>query len=207
MNKKAFFKLTYGLYVVTSKYNEEESGCVINTFMQVTASPPQVSITVNKENYTTELISKSGFFNVSVLLEETQMDTISNFGFQSGKENDKFKNFICEYDENGVKHLCHEIAAYFVCKVNKAVDVGTHVVFVADVLEAQIVSEDPVLTYEIYHHQKKGTTPKNAPSYTEGTSIKGYRCDVCGFIYEGETVPKGYQCPVCGVGETHFQKI
>ena len=207
MDMKAFFKLSYGLYIVTTKYNELENGCVINTMTQVTAEPSQVCVTINKNNYTTELLQKSQVFNVSVLLESVSMDVIRQFGFQSGRDVNKFEVGQYETDQNGVKYLTQDCAASFTCQVRQMVDVGTHIMFIAEVVDAKVLSDEPVLTYSAYHEKKNGTTPKSAPSYIEATTKIGWRCDVCGYIYEGDIVPDDYICPICKVDATHFQKI
>ncbi len=207
MDTKAFFKLNYGLYIVTTKNNEKESGCVINTMTQVTADPAQVCITLNKETYTGKLIQESQIFNVSVLLDEVSMDTITQFGFQSGKDVDKFAVGEYETDLNGVHYLAKESAAMFACRVEKMVDVGTHIMYIAKVEDAKVLSDLPTLTYSAYHGKKNGTTPKGAPSFVEETQKHGWQCDVCGFIYEGETLPEDYICPICKVDATHFYKI
>lgn len=158
MDSKAFFKLSYGLYIVTSKNDNQESGCVINTMTQVTAEPSQVCITLNKENYTTQIIEKSGVFNVSVLLEKVPMETIRTFGFQCGKDVNKFENIAYETDVNDVKYLTENTAAMFACRVKKTVDVGTHLMFISEVEDAQTLSDETVLTYAAYHDKKNGTT-------------------------------------------------
>jgi len=206
MDTKAFFKLSYGLYIVTSKDNDNESGCVINTMTQVTSEPSQVCITINKNNYTTELVQKSQLFNVSVLLEDVSMDVIRTFGFQSGREANKFENIDYNVDSMGLKYL-KDAAAYFTCQVKQSVDVGTHMMFIAEVKDAKVLKDGEVLTYAAYHQKKNGTTPKSAPSYVEETTKQGWRCDVCGYIYEGETLPDDYICPICKVDATHFVKI
>lgn len=206
MDTKAFFKLSYGLYVVTSKDDSQESGCVINTMTQVTSEPSQICVTINKNNYTTELIQKSQMLNVSVLLEEVSMDTIRTFGFQSGRDVNKFENGSFGEDSQGLKYL-KDAAAYFSCIVKQTLDVGTHIMFVAEVKDAKILNDGDVLTYATYHQKKNGTTPKSAPSYVEETTIQGWRCDVCGYIYEGDSLPKDYICPICKVDVTHFKKI
>lgn len=207
MDTKAFFKLSYGLYVVTSKHGDQESGCVINTMTQVTSEPSQVCVTLNKNNFTTELIKQSQVFNVSVLLEDVSMDTIRQFGFQSGKDVHKFEKGEYQTDINGVLYLKEESAAMFACCVKQMVDVGTHIMFIAEVMDTAVLSEDAVLTYSAYHEKKNGTTPKSAPSYIEVTTKQGWRCDVCGFIYEGDALPDDYICPICKVDASHFQKI
>lgn len=206
MDTKAFFKLTYGLYVITSQYNGKDGGCIANTFTQVTSEPSQISITLNKNNFTTELIENSKVFNCGVLLDEVSMDVIRHFGFQSGKDVDKFKDIEYFVDENNVKQIKKGLAATFSCKVNKVIDVGTHYMFIAEVVDAKVLNEDAVLTYTNYHLKKNGATPKNAPSYIEEKK-KGYRCTICGFIYEGETLPDDYVCPVCKKDASYFEKI
>ena len=207
MDKKAFFKLNYGLYVVTTKSGEKESGCVINTMTQVTSSPAQVCVTLNKDTYTGSLIQESKVFNVNVLLEEVSMDTIRQFGFQSGRDVNKFE--VGEYgiDQNGVRYLLNESAATFTCRVKNMVDVGTHMMYIAEVEDAKVLSEAPTLTYSAYHSKKNGTTPKGAPSFVEETKSNGWQCDVCGFIYEGDELPADYICPICKVDASHFVKL
>lgn len=207
MDTKAFFKLTYGLYIVTSKNNDQESGCVINTMTQVTSEPSQVSIVVNKNNYTTELIKQSGLCNVSVLLESISMDMIRQFGFQSGRDVHKFDGVDFAIDKNGIKYLTKDVAAMFACEVKKEVDVGTHIMFICEVTDMKVLNDGEVLTYTAYHQKKNGTTPKSAPSYIEATEKVGWRCDVCGYIYEGDVLPDDYICPICKVDASHFQKI
>ncbi|MEG0367674.1 MAG: flavin reductase [Coprobacillus sp.] len=207
MDTKAFFKLSYGLYVVTSKSNGNNSGCVINTMTQVTVDPTQICVNLNKDNYTTQLIQESGVFNVSVLLEEVSMDVIRNFGFQSGKDVNKFENVSWDKDKNDVPYLTQDSAAMFSCRVKQVMDAGTHLMFLAEVEDAKVLSDNEVLTYSAYHTKKNGTTPKSAPSYIEETEKQGWRCDVCGFIYEGDTLPEGYICPICKVDASHFHKI
>ena len=207
MDMKSFFKLSYGLYIVTTKYEDQESGCVINTMTQVTAEPSQVCVTINKNNYTAELLQKSQVYNVSVLLDSISMDMIRQFGFQSGRDVNKFAQGDYQTDQHGVKYLTQGSAATFTCRVKQMVDVDTHIMFIGEVVEAKVLSDEPVLTYSAYHEKKNGTTPKSAPSYIEESEKTGWRCDVCGFIYEGETLPEGYVCPVCKVDATHFHKI
>ena len=206
MDKKAFFKLSYGLYIVTTAYEGKESGCVINTMTQVTSTPSQVCVTLNKNNYTTELLLGSRVFHVSVLLDEVSMDTIRQFGFQSGRDVDKFN--VGEYlvDDYGIKYLKNESAASFSCVVKQVIDVGTHYMFIAEVKDAEVLSDHEVLTYSAYHHKKNGLTPPHAPSYIDDAK-RGYRCDICGFIYDGEPLPDDYICPICKADVTHFHKI
>lgn len=207
MDMKAFFKLSYGLYIVSSKYNMQESACVANTVTQVTASPAQLCVTLNKDNYTTHIIQESQLFNVSVLLEDVDMDTIRHFGFQSGRDVKKFEDVQYGTDVNDLKYLIKNSAATFSCRVKQTVDVGSHLMFIGEVEEAKILSDEPVLTYAAYHEKKNGTTPASAPSYVEDVEKHGWKCDVCGFIYEEDELPEDFVCPICKVDASHFHKI
>lgn len=207
MDKKAFFKLSYGLYVVSSNCNSKDSACIANTFVQVTSDPARVCITLNKNNYTTKLIEDSCVYNVGVLLDDVDMDVIRRFGFQSGKDVDKFDGIDYEVDCQNVKQITKGIAASFSVKVISMSDVGTHIMFVGDVVDCKVLDESEVLTYANYHNKKNGTTPKNASSYQEDTTKHGWKCSVCGFILEQDELPKDYICPVCKQPSSVFEKI
>lgn len=206
MDISAFFKLSYGLYIVSSKLNEEKSGCVVNTFQQVTSDPVQVAVTVNKNNYTEQLMEKSGYFHCVVLNQNTEMDIIKRFGFQSGKDIDKFNGIETTFDEVGMPYIKENISSGFTCKIIKQTDVGTHITFVAEVIDAQVYSDEPVMTYEYYHKVKNGATPKNASNYQEEKK-SGWRCTVCGYIYEGEVLSDDYICPLCNAPASAFEKV
>lgn len=210
MDFKAFDKVSYGLYVVSSIAQGMAAGCIVNTFGQVTVSPVQITVAVNKENFTTEIIEKSGVFAVSVLCERASMELIGRFGFQSSKDMDKFDGVEHEIDENGVPYLTENCAARFACKVVNQVDIGTHILFIGEVVACDALSCDAQMTYEYYHTVKKGLTPPKASSYREETveeKPKGWRCTVCGYIYEGETLPENYLCPICHQGADKFVKL
>lgn len=207
MDKKAFFKLSYGLYVVSSNCNSKDSACIANTFVQVTSDPARVCITLNKNNYTTKLIEDSCVYNVGVLLDDVDMDVIRRFGFQSGKDVDKFDGIDYEVDCQNVKQITKGIAASFSVKVISMSDVGTHIMFVGDVVDCKVLDESEVLTYANYHNKKNGTTPKNASSYQEDTTKHGWKCSVCGFILEQDELSKDYICPVCKQPSSVFEKI
>lgn len=207
MDKKAFFKLSYGLYVVSSNCNSKDSACIANTFVQVTSDPARVCITLNKNNYTTKLIEDSCVYNVGVLLDDVDMDVIRRFGFQSGKDVDKFDGIDYEVDCQNVKQITKGIAASFSVKVISMSDVGTHIMFVGDVVDCKVLDESEVLTYANYHNKKNGTTPKNASSYQEDTSKHGWKCSVCGFVLEQDELPEDYICPVCKQPASVFEKI
>ena len=207
MNNKAFFKLSYGLYVVSSSCDGKDSACIANTFVQVTSEPARVCITLNKNNYTTSLIENSCVYNVGVLLDDIDMDVIRRFGFQSGKDVNKFDGIDYEVDCQNIKQITEGIAASFSVKVISMTDVGTHIMFVGDVIDCKVINEGEVLTYANYHNKKHGTTPKNASSYQADTSKHGWRCTVCGFILEADELPEDFICPVCKQPASVFEKI
>ena len=207
MNNKAFFKLSYGLYVVSSSCDGKDSACIANTFVQVTSEPARVCITLNKNNYTTSLIENSCVYNVGVLLDDIDMDVIRRFGFQSGKDVNEFDGIDYEVDCQNIKQITEGIAASFSVKVISMTDVGTHIMFVGDVIDCKVINEGEVLTYANYHNKKNGTTPKNASSYQADTSKHGWRCTVCGFILEADELPEDFICPVCKQPASVFEKI
>lgn len=210
IDEKSFFKLSYGLYIVSSKAGEKAGGCVVNTLAQVTAVPEKLAVTVSKDNYTTELIQASGYFTGTVLTEATDMNTIAAFGFRSGKDIDKFDGFSAQTDVNGVPYLTDTMAAVYSCKVVGQLDLGTHIMFIGEVTEAKTLNDAPVMTYDYYHRIKKGTTPKNAPSYKKTVEVSGkkaFRCKVCGYVVEAESLPDDFVCPICHQGRDAFEEI
>ena len=199
MNQSALFQLSYGLYVLSAKDDEKQNGCIINTAMQVTSSPLRISITVNKDNKTCEMIDKTKEFNVSVLTEKTQFEVFTHFGFQSGKDTDKFTNWgFKEKAENGIYYLTNCTNAYISGKVVEQYDLGTHIQFVADVTAAEVLSKDPSVTYTYYQQNIK---PRPAEA-----KKSGYTCKVCGYVYEGEELPADFICPICKHGTDAFVK-
>lgn len=206
MDWKAFEKLSYGLYIVSAKHGEQTSGCVVNTLGQVTVTPVQVTVTVNKENYTTQLIQKSGYFTGIALARSADMNLIGTFGFKSSRDYDKFKDFRTDTDLNKIPYVKEQVCARFSCKVVDFMDVGTHIIFVGEVQEAELLDHEEPMTYAYYHQIKKGGTPPKASSYRP-EPIKGFRCKVCGYILEADSIPDDFICPVCGVGKDQFERI
>lgn len=145
--------------------------------------------------------------NVGVLLDDIDMDVIRRFGFQSGKDVNKFDGIDYEVDCQNIKQITEGIAASFSVKVISMTDVGTHIMFVGDVIDCKVINEGEVLTYANYHNKKNGTTPKNASSYQADTSKHGWRCTVCGFILEADELPEDFICPVCKQPASVFEKI
>jgi len=202
MDPKALFKINYGLFVLSAREGEKNNGCIINTLQQVTDTPLRVAITVNKANYTHDMIKNTGTFAVSILDESVPFAVFQRFGFQSGRTADKFDGFAAvTRAENGVLRLTENVSAYVTGRVFHTVDLGTHTMFYADVLEAETLSQIPSVTYTYYQTHIK---PRPQPSQKK---ITGFRCLICGYVYEGETLPEDFVCPLCKHGAADFEKI
>lgn len=209
MDEKALYKLSYGLYVISSSFEGKDAGCVVNTLHQVTASPVQVSVALNKNNYTEEIIQKSGRFNAVVLTQNVDMEVIGTFGFYSSKDVEKFEKVPYVRDAHGIPSIKEHVAARLSCRVVNTLDVGSHVIFIGEVEEAEVLDHEEVMTYAYYHQVKNGKTPKNASSYQAPKEEKksGWRCTICGYIYEGDPLPEDYICPICGAPASVFEKV
>ena len=204
MDTSALFNIGYGLYVLTTRHNDIDNGCIVNTVTQVTSNPLQIAVTVNKGNYTHELIMNSCVFNVSILTTETPMFVFEHFGFQSGRTVNKFANCEAEHRAvNGVLYIPKYTNAFLACKVNNSIDFETHTMFIADVLDAQVLSDKLSVTYDYYqnHIKPKPQTPK--PS----NGKRRWECKVCGYIYEGDFLPDDIECPLCKHGKEEFVEI
>lgn len=208
MDLTAFFKLSYGVYIVSGNAGGRDGGCVINTLSQVTASPARLSVALNKDNYTLKLIQESGSFSGVVLSDNVEMDLIRRFGFQSCKNVDKYDGIPQGRDSLGNPYPTEGVCARFACKAVSTMDLGTHVIVIGEVVEAEVMDSSAPLTYADYHSKKNGTTPPNAPSYQKASDkIAGYRCSICGYILESDTLPADFVCPVCGKDAGCFVKI
>ncbi|MBO5279361.1 MAG: flavin reductase [Lachnospiraceae bacterium] len=200
MDNKAMFKLSYGLFVLTAKEGTKDNGCIINTAIQITTSPNRVIIAVNKANYTHDMIMNTGEFNVSVLSEEVPFAVFERFGFQSGRTADKFAGFEkTARSSNGILYLTEYANAVISAKVVKTEDWGSHTVFVAEVTDAQVLSSVPSVTYQYYFDNIK---PK-----PQEEKKKGFVCKICGYVYEGDTLPADFVCPVCKHGAEDFEPL
>lgn len=200
MDNSAFFKIGYGLYVLTAKEQEKDNGCIVNVVMQVTNTPNRLAIAVNKANYTCEMIQRTGELNVSVIDERASFELFRRFGFQSGRDTNKLADFPdTKRAENGVLYVTQTTNAYFSAKVTDMQDLGTHMLFVADVTEAKSLSDAATATYTYYQEHIK---PK-----PEQPKTKGWRCKICGYVYEGETLPEDYICPLCKHPASDFEQI
>ena len=200
MDNKAMHRLSYGLFVLTAKEGEKDNGCIVNTVIQVTTEPNCIAVAVNKKNYTHDMIERTGMFNVSVLTEKSSFETYKHWGFQSGADVDKAKEITFSRANNGIIYLTEETNAFISARVRSAIDLGTHTLFLADVTDAEVLSDDPSVTYAYYQSNIKQAPKTDAPK-------KGFICTVCGYIYEGEKLPADYICPVCKHGAADFEKI
>ena len=200
MDNAAIFKLSYGLFVLSAKDGEKDNGCIVNTVQQVTTTPNRITVAVNKGNFTCEMISRTGAFNVSVLSTDVPFDIFKRFGFQSGRDVDKLEGFD-DYarGENGIIYLSRYANAVISGKVVNTYDLGTHILFIADVTDAKILSDKDSVTYDFYH--------KNIKPAPQKTEKKGWRCKICGYIYEGEELPEDFICPICKHGAADFEPI
>ena len=199
---KAVHNITYGLYVLTAN-TEKQNGCVINTLMQITSSTPtRISISVNKDNFTTSQIKKTGVFNVSILDMTTGFDLIKRFGFSSGKDTNKFDGFSgYKIASNGVAYITQNTNAFISAKVVSEVDNGTHITFFADITEESVLSNEKPITYVHYLENIK-PKPESKPA---GKVV--YVCRICGYVYEGDPIPKDFICPLCKHGVEDFDRV
>ena len=196
----AMFKFSYGLFVLTAREGDKDNGCIINTAIQVTDQPKQVSICVNKKNYTCGMIERTGVFGLSFLSQDVKFETFQHFGFQSGENVDKFADYAdVKRSEAGLLCLTKGTNAFISVKVNMTVDLGTHMMFIGDVEEEEVLSDVPSTTYQYYfdHIKPKPEQPK----------VKGYVCKICGYVYEGDPLPADFICPLCKHGAEDFEPI
>lgn len=202
LDPAAMFKLSYGLFVLTAKDGQKDNGCIINTASQVTAEPNRITIAVNKNNYTHDMIKKTGVFNVSILSQDVTFDTFRHFGFQSGRDTDKFAGYSdAERSANGLYYLTKGVNALISGKVIQEIAFETHTLFIADVTECRILSDAASVTYAYYFEHIK---PKPQPAQEKQT---GWVCKVCGYVYEGEDLPEDFICPLCKHPASDFEKL
>lgn len=172
MDKTAFRSLTYGMYLVSSLRDGKPVGCVANTFTQVTSSPAQASIALNKDNFTTQGVRETGAFEVTVLDQSASMELIGAFGFHSSADTDKFSGFTTETSAQGIPYVAEQVCARFSVKVEQEIDLGSHVLFIGSVADAASLGGEEPMTYAYYHQVKGGKTPPKAPSFNEDAPAK-----------------------------------
>ncbi len=231
IDRKALYAISYGVYVVTSHLGEKLNGQIANTVIQVTAQPPRIAVCINKANLTHEYISSSGVFAVSILDESVPMDFIGPFGFKSGREVDKLSQVKHKIGVTGCPIVTDYTLSTLEARVINQVDVGTHTIFVGELVAGEVLRQGRPLTYADYHEKKKGRAPKSAPTYRgeeiqnesekkEVAEIKRYVCSICGWVYDPakgdpnadvpagtpfEKLPDDWVCPICGAGKDQFE--
>lgn len=205
MDEKAMFKLSYGLFVLTARQQDRDNGCIINTALQVTADPNRICVVINKANLTHDMILETGFFSISVMSTEADFSLFKRFGFQSGRDVNKFEDFS-DYGraKNGTVFITEGTNAYISGEVEQSIDIGSHTLFISKVTDMKILSEASSATYDYY---QKHIKPKPEPvgKSKEGKTI--WRCTVCAYEYEGEELPDDFICPICKHPAADFEKV
>lgn len=203
MDNKALFKLSYGVFVLSSKSGDKVNACVTNTCIQAANDPVRIAISVLNTNLTCDYIKDSGVFSVSVLDKTCIFDTIKHFGMQSGRDVNKFEGVKLPIDLNGVPYLPWSTNSVLSAKVLESIDLGTHTLFIAEVVDMKILSDNEPLTYADYHKDLKPKPQK----IDEKKKIVGWKCKICGFVYEGEKLPEDFVCLLCGHSADDFEPI
>ena len=195
----ALFNIGYGLYVVTCKDGDRDNGLIVNTVTQVTNTPNRIAVTINKDNFSHRVIKQSGIMNINCLSTEATFDIFQRFGFNSGRSVDKFKDFPVLRSANGLAFLSNCINSFLSLKVEEYVDLGTHGMFICSITEAKVISRVETMTYNYY---QQNVRPK-----LQTAGKKGFVCKICGYIYEGDTLPDDFICPLCKHGAADFEPI
>jgi flavin reductase (DIM6/NTAB) family NADH-FMN oxidoreductase RutF/rubredoxin len=221
INVEALFKISYGLYIVSSGDNKHGNGYISNTVFQVSSNPAKFAACCNKNNYTAGVIQKSGCFSVSVLHKDASPEILGRFGYKSGKDLDKMEGMEIQYGETGVPVVMNDSIAFLECKLIQTIDVGTHWMFIGELIQSVILDDNKeLLTYLHYRQVRKGAAPKNAPTYVDKSKMpekkihdvaKRYECPACGYIYDDAKekvrfvdLPDDWECPACGSPKTDF---
>ncbi|MBE5937418.1 MAG: flavin reductase [Lachnospiraceae bacterium] len=203
MDKNALFNLTYGVFMVSVKSEDCINGCITNTCIQVANSPIRVAISVLNSNYTCELLNENDCFTLSLLDESCTYEIIKHFGMQSGRDVDKFEGMDLKTDINGLPYITDGACAVISCKVVSRENLGSHTLFVGEVVDAEVLSDKSPLTYADYRNRIK---PKSQ-DVSSSKKIVGWRCKICNYVYEGSELPDDYLCPLCGHGKDDFEPI
>ena len=227
MNLKALYTISYGLYVIGSRKGDRLNGQTANTVFQITSEPPTIAVSINKQNLTHEFIQGSQVFSVTVLCQDTPLSFIGHFGFKSGRDIKKLEGINYKIGVTRAPVVLDNAVACLEAKVIQEMAVGTHTIFVGELVEADVISQKECLTYAYYQQVKRGTTPRTAPSYVDEKKVEAkkmlkYRCTVCGYIYDPEMgdpdsgikpgtpfeeLAADWVCPVCGADKSQFEKI
>ena len=201
MNTTALYNITYGVYLLSANENDKDNACIINTAVQVANNPTRISISVIKDNLTHDMIMSTKQFNLSAITKDAPFSLFQNFGMQSGRNSNKFENFNeVKRSENGLLYLTKYSNAFLSLKVTETMDLGSHTLFIAELTDADVISSEESCTYGYYQTVIKQTAP-------QPEAKKGFRCTVCGYIYEGEELPQDYICPLCKHGAEDFEAL
>ena len=227
MNKVVLYKISYGLYTITSGQDGKFNGQIANSVFQVTSNPSTVAISINKENYTHGLIKFSRKFVVSILAQSAPMNFIGLFGFKSGRDVNKLQNVNTKTGTTKVPIVLENTVAYIEVELEKELDCGTHTIFVGNIVDGDVISNEEPMTYAYYQQVKGGKSPKTAPTYVKdeqpaaSQASTRYVCSVCGYVYDPvkgdpnsgitpgtkfEDLPESWTCPVCGADKSKFEK-
>lgn len=206
MDKNTLRNISYGMYVIGAK-DDERVGCIANSLIQITSDPVTIAVSINKDNYTHQIIKKTKKFSVAILKENIDKSIIGTFGYNSSRDINKYKNVA--YEEIGGIPVINDNCGYLICDVIDQMDTSTHIIFLAEVVEMQ-KNEGTPMTYKYYQEVLKGKSPKNAPTYVdeENKTIQTvWKCTICGHEAEVEELPDDYICPICGMPKSAFEKI
>ena len=203
LNAKAYGAMDYGMYLVSAAANGRRHGCIVTSFAQVTSSyPPRFIVTLNKDHATTDAILASGAFSVTLLAADCPEEIVNTFGYKSGRVGDKFAGFEAKTDEAGCPYLTDHMVSRVSCRVVEKLEIGSYLLFVGEATEAEVLAGGAVLTLDAFSSRGK-STPPTATVVREMVG-NGFRCTVCGYIYESETLPPDYICPVCHAPASKF---
>ena len=216
MDKKAFYDLSYGLFILGVAENGRPTGCTVNTVFQITSDPPTLAISLNHQNYTNEVLKRTGRIAVNVLDQDAPMDLIGGFGFRSGRDTDKFDGVAYHMTPDGLPVLDAHLCGCFTGRVKTSLELSTHTLFIVEVEQAERTGAGrvPPMTYEYYRQVKKGTVPKTAPHYIAEEAAPAadkWVCSICNYEYDGsqgpfEALPDDWKCPLCGAPKSAFVK-
>lgn len=205
MQKQAMYNLTYGLFVLTAKQGEKDNGCITNTAIQAASEPNQISVAINKANFTHDMVKETGEFTVSIISQDASFDLFKRFGFQSGRDTEKFDGFSgMKRGENGIYYITEGTNSFISVKVEKTVDLGSHTMFIGTVTDMQVLSEAKSVTYAYYLENIK-PKPEAVGKTESGQTI--WRCKICGYEYVGEELPEDFICPICKHPASDFEKV
>ena len=199
MNTKALYNITYGVYLLSANENGKDNACIINTAVQVANNPTRISIAAIKGNLTHDMVLSTGRFNLSAISTDAPYSLFQHFGMQSGRSVDKFADFAdVARSNNGLYYLTKYANAFLSLKVTESIDLGSHTLFIAELEDAEVLSNESCCTYGYYQTNIKSNAPKPAAN-------SGWKCKICGHVYEGSKLPDNYTCPLCKHGPEDFE--